>query len=128
MACLQRWAKRYPRLTDWVEAHIGETLNFCRLPRQNHKLLNSTDLLRRHNEEIKRRTRVVRIFPNPASCLRLIHPKQKRLAVRERNESASVTVHALRIEDALMRANADRGTIYIGFKDLDSGHVFTLAK
>ena len=29
-------------------------------------------LLERLNEEIKRRTRVVRIFPNPASCLRLI--------------------------------------------------------
>ena len=26
-AWLQRWAQRYPRLTDWVEAQIGETLN-----------------------------------------------------------------------------------------------------
>ena len=25
-AWLQRWAQRYPRLTDWVEAQIGETL------------------------------------------------------------------------------------------------------
>ena len=31
-----------------------------------------TNLLERLNEEIKRRTRVVRIFPNPESCLRLI--------------------------------------------------------
>ena len=71
-AWLQRWAQRYPRLTDWVEAHIGETLNFYRLPRQHHKHLKSTNLLERLNEEIKRRTRVVRIFPNPASCLRLV--------------------------------------------------------
>ena len=71
-AWLQRWAQRYPRLTDWVEAQIGETLNFYRLPRQHHKHLKSTNLLERLNEEIKRRTRVVRIFPNPASCLRLI--------------------------------------------------------
>ena len=34
-AWLQRWAQRYPRLTDWVEAQIGETLNSCRLPRQH---------------------------------------------------------------------------------------------
>ena len=71
-AWLQRWAQRYPRLTDWVEAHIGETLNFYRLPHQHHKHLKSTNLLERLNEEIKRRTRVVRIFPNPASCLRLV--------------------------------------------------------
>ena len=34
--------------------------------------MKSTNLLERLNEEIKRRTRVVRIFPNPASCLRLV--------------------------------------------------------
>ena len=30
------------------------------------------NLLKRLNEEIKRRTHVVRIFPNAASCLRLV--------------------------------------------------------
>ena len=35
-AWLMRWATRYPKLTDWVEAHIGETLNFYSLPRQHH--------------------------------------------------------------------------------------------
>ena len=70
-AWLTRWATRYPKLTDWVEAHIGETLNFYSLPRQHHKHLKSTNMLERLNEEIKRRTRVVRIFPNAASCLRL---------------------------------------------------------
>jgi len=71
-AWLKRWEVRYPRLTDWVEAHIGETLTFYRLPRQHHKHLKSTNMLERLNEEIKRRTRVVRIFPNPESCLRLV--------------------------------------------------------
>jgi len=71
-AWLQRWQSRYPKLTDWVEAQIGETLNFYRLPRQHHKHLKSTNMLERLNEEIKRRTRVVRIFPNEASCLRLV--------------------------------------------------------
>ena len=71
-AWLMRWATRYPKLTDWVEAHIGETLNFYSLPRQHHTHLKSTNMLERLNEEIKRRTRVVRIFPNAASCLRLV--------------------------------------------------------
>ena len=34
--------------------------------------MKSTNMLERFNEEIKRRSRVVRIFPNEASCLRLI--------------------------------------------------------
>ena len=55
-----------------MEEHIGETLTFYRLPRAHHKHLKSTNMLERLNEEIKRRTRVVRIFPNTASCLRLI--------------------------------------------------------
>ncbi len=71
-AWLKRWERRYPRLTDWAEEAIGETLTFYRLPRQHHKHLKSTNLLERLNEEIKRRTRVVRIFPNPESCLRLV--------------------------------------------------------
>lgn len=71
-AWLKKWERRYPKLTDWVEAHIGETLNFYSLPRQHHKHLKSTNMLERLNEEIRRRTRVVRIFPNPASCLRLV--------------------------------------------------------
>jgi hypothetical protein len=47
-------------------------LNFYRLPRQHHKNLKSTNMLERLMEEIKRRTLVVRIFPNPAACLRLV--------------------------------------------------------
>jgi putative transposase len=42
------------------------------VPRQHHKNLKSTNMLERLMEEIKRRTLVVRIFPNAASCLRLI--------------------------------------------------------
>jgi len=69
---LERWEKKYPKLCQWVEENIGETFTFYRLPRPHHKHLKSTNMLARFNEEIKRRTRVVRIFPNAASCLRLI--------------------------------------------------------
>lgn len=71
-AWLKKWSGRYPKLCDWVEANIEETLTFYRLPRQHHKNLKSTNLLERLNEEIKRRTLVVRIFPNTAACLRLV--------------------------------------------------------
>lgn len=69
---LTRWQAKYPKLTDWVETHIGETFTFYRLPRPHHKHLKSTNVLEWLNEEIKRRTRVVGIFPNTESCLRLV--------------------------------------------------------
>jgi putative transposase len=71
-AWLTKWSHRYPKLCDWVEANIEQTLTFYRLPQAHHKHLKSTNLLERLNEEFKRRTLVVRIFPNTASCLRLI--------------------------------------------------------
>ena len=70
-AWLVKWQTRYPKLCDWVEENIEETLTFYRLPTEHHKHLKSTNMLERLNEELKRRTRVVRIFPNEASCLRL---------------------------------------------------------
>ena len=69
---LERWGQKYPKLCQWVEENIGETFTFYHLPLQHHKHMKSTNMLERLNEEIKRRTRVVRIFPNEASCLRLI--------------------------------------------------------
>lgn len=69
---LGKWQGKYPKLTDWVEETIEETLTFYRLPRRHHKHMKSTNMLERFNEEIRRRTYVVRIFPNTASCLRLV--------------------------------------------------------
>lgn len=69
---ITKWQRKYPKLVDWVEENIEETLTFYRLPRAHHKHLKSTNMLERLNEEIKRRTRVVRIFPNTDACQRLI--------------------------------------------------------
>jgi len=71
-AWIAKWESRYAKLVAWVEENIDETLTFYRLPAQHHKHLKSTNMLERLNEELKRRTHVVRIFPNAASCLRLV--------------------------------------------------------
>jgi len=76
------WRKR-ARPGAWVEkwvgstpgcgvggANIEETWTFYRLPRTHHKHLKSTNVLERMNQELKRRTLVVRIFPNEESCAR----------------------------------------------------------
>jgi putative transposase len=69
---LAKWQGKYPKLTDWAEETIEETFSFYRLPRRHHKHLKSSNMLERFNEEIRRRTYVVRIFPNAPSCLRLV--------------------------------------------------------
>jgi len=71
-AWLSRWAARYPKLCNWVEESIEETFTFYRWPLAHHKHLKSTNMLERINEELKRRSRVIRIFPNSESCLRLM--------------------------------------------------------
>ena len=53
-----------------------------RLPLARHKHMKSTNMLERLNQEIKRRTHVMRVFPNPGSYLRLV----RALAV-ERHEN-----------------------------------------
>ena len=71
-AWLTKWQTTYPKLCDWVEENIEETFTSYRLPLQHHKHMKSTNMLERQNEEIKRRTYVIRIFPNAESCLRLV--------------------------------------------------------
>lgn len=71
-AWIQKWQSRQPKLCDWVEQSIEETLTFYRFPAAHHKHLRSTNMVERLNEEIKRRTHIVRIFPSEASCLRLV--------------------------------------------------------
>ncbi len=45
----------------------------CLLLLEAHrKRMRTTKLLERQNQELKRRTRVVRVFPNEQSCLRLV--------------------------------------------------------
>jgi transposase-like protein len=71
-AWLSKWQAKYPKLTGWVEENIEETLTYFRLPLAHRKHMKSTNMLERLNEEIRRRTYVVRIFPNAESCLRLV--------------------------------------------------------
>ena len=71
-AWLAKWQVKHSRLCDWVEENIEETLTYYRLPQQHHKHMKSTNMLERLNQELKRRTHVVRIFPNAESCLRLV--------------------------------------------------------
>jgi putative transposase len=62
---LAKWQPKYPKLCDWVEENIEETLTYYRLPRQHHKHMKSTNMLERLNQELKRRTMWCGSFPTP---------------------------------------------------------------
>jgi len=69
---IEDYRSRYPELANWLEETGEETLTVFELPKAHRKRMKSTNGLERFLEEIERRTRVVRIFPNRASCLRLV--------------------------------------------------------
>jgi putative transposase len=66
------WRPRYPDLADKLEAETEDTLTCFQFPAGHRMRIRTTNMMERLNEELRRRSRVVRIFPNAASCLRLM--------------------------------------------------------
>jgi len=64
--------KSHPRVAQMLEEHGEDILTVYQLSAWQRRGMKSTNMLERYNQELKRRTRVVRIFPNQASCLRLV--------------------------------------------------------
>lgn len=69
---IQKYAESVPRLSAWMEVNLVEGLTVFDFPIEHRRFIRTTNSLERVNREIRRRTRVVGIFPNEASCLRLI--------------------------------------------------------
>jgi len=61
----------YADAADWLEDTFPDTLSVYAFPREFNKRIRSTNSIERLNEELRRRVRVLRIFPNRASCLRM---------------------------------------------------------
>jgi putative transposase len=78
-----KWrGKGIEKVAEHLEEHIEECLSCLDFPESHRRRIRTTNGLERLNQEIKRRTRVVRIFPNRESCLRLV----KALAVEVSEE------------------------------------------
>ena len=71
-AALTLWCKEHPKLAEWAETAIPESLTVFDFPAAHRIRLRTTNGLERINRELRRRTRVASIFPNPDSCLRLV--------------------------------------------------------
>jgi transposase-like protein len=66
------YEKSAPKLSQWMAESLPEGLTVFALPAKHRTRTRTTNGVERLNKEIKRRTRVVSIFPNCASCLRLV--------------------------------------------------------
>jgi transposase-like protein len=67
-----KYARTASKLSGWMEENLPEGLTVFSFPKEHWRRLRTTNGLERASQEIKRRTRVVRIFPNEAACLRLV--------------------------------------------------------
>ena len=69
---LDRYAHSAPQLVEWAEENLPQGFSVFDFPPGHRRRLRTTNLVERLNEEIRRRSKVARLFPNEASCLRLV--------------------------------------------------------
>jgi putative transposase len=65
---VELYEKRYPKAVSVFEAGIGDALTYLRYPGSHHARIRTTNVLERLFREVKRRTRVVGVFPNETSA------------------------------------------------------------
>jgi putative transposase len=65
---IEFYGKRFPKAISVFEAGIGDALTYLSFPGSHHAKLRTTNMLERLFKEVKRRTRVVGVFPNETSA------------------------------------------------------------
>ena len=105
---IERWAKTHPAVAEWLETALEDGLACFSFPESHRRRIRSTNGLERFNQELKRRTRVVRIFPNPEACLRLVTA----LCIEQSEEwlASRVYLDMSRLEDAAPSASEEEVT------------------
>jgi len=71
-AMVSKYRKPAPELSAWLEKNVPESLTVFSLPKGHRLRLRTSNAAERLSQEIKRRTRIVRVFPHPKSLLRLV--------------------------------------------------------
>lgn len=67
-----KYEKTAPKLAAWMADAVPEGLTVFNFPRGHQRRLRTINAVERGNQEIRRRTRVVGVFPNDEACLRLV--------------------------------------------------------
>jgi transposase-like protein len=74
---VRKYKESAPRLSQWMEEKVPEGLTIFRFPQEQQRRLRTTNQCERVNREIKRRTRVVSVFPNAGLLERLVTAVQQ---------------------------------------------------
>ena len=71
---VQYWAetKKHARFAEWLENNAEESMTYFDFDESWWRRIRTSNCIERLNKEIKRRTKVVGVFPNQESCERLI--------------------------------------------------------
>lgn len=77
---VQSYSKSLPEFASWLEANIPDGFAVFELPKEHRVRMRTSNMIERVNQELKRRTRVIRVFPNIASLLRLITARLSELS------------------------------------------------
>ena len=96
---VNQYRTKLPKAIETLEEGLEDALTFLAFPKLDARKISSNNMLERLNKEIRRRTRVVGIFPNPESYLRLVT-----VYLMEYSEDWSVT-KAYLSEDSLHSLN-----------------------
>ena len=70
--CIEKYKESAPEFVKWVEDNIEEGLTCFNFPQEHRKKIRTVNGLERLNKEVRRRTKVATLFPNTASCERLV--------------------------------------------------------
>jgi putative transposase len=69
---IQEYADRLPKAVETLENGLEDSLQYYEFPEIDSRKISSTNVLERLNKEIRRRSRVVGIFPSMESYIRLV--------------------------------------------------------
>ena len=72
ISAVEKYSAISPKLAAWMEANLPDGFTVFAFPEPIRQRLRTSNLCEALNKQIRRRTRVASIFPNEASCLRLV--------------------------------------------------------
>lgn len=67
-----KYRDEYPKISEMLDEHLEGALNFYSYPDEHHRKIHTTNLIECLNSIIKKRSKVVKIFPNAESCIRYV--------------------------------------------------------
>uniref|UniRef100_UPI0013315FDA IS256 family transposase n=1 Tax=Muricoccus harenae TaxID=2692566 RepID=UPI0013315FDA len=98
--------ERVPKLAELMDVAREDVLAYSAFPREHWPQIASTNPLERLNGEIKRRSDVVGIFPNPAAVIRLVGA-----LMLEQNDEWAVSRRYMSLESLAVLSDAPRASL-----------------